>query len=263
MDQIREIPIDQIKVGEHDQRIEAEDDDIDGIAASVRRIGIIEPLILEEKGDTLQLVSGHRRLLAAVRVGLSTVPCIVKDSTKVKPSEITFAENFFRKDLSPIELACALKDCLSNEVMTVDELAAGFHRKEHWVHSMIAIASWPPDVQEAIHVKAISVSAAANLALVTDDIYRQFLVQNAVEQGATARTTSAWLQAFRQMQPPEQAVTAQPIPPGAPQVPLVPQAPCMCCAQLFKVNEMSHVPVCGACIQLLRVVGTSGVGQQE
>ena len=254
MEKIIPIAIREIKVGEHEQRHECEDNEIDGLAASVRRIGIIQPLILEKEGDTLHLVSGHRRLLAAIRVGLSNVPCIIQDRVEGKSTEITFAENFFRKDLSPVELACAIKDCFERKLMTVKELAASFHRSEHWVHSMAAIFDWPADVQEAIHVKAISVSAASNLAMVTDENYRAFLLRNAAEAGATARTTAAWLQAWRAMQPQEEAITAEPVPAGSVAEPMVPQAPCLCCAQIFPVNQMSHVPLCGACIQIIRKI---------
>lgn len=257
MQEIVEIPIGEIKAGEHDQRLETEDPGIAELAASIGRIGFINPLVVVADGSELHLIAGHRRLVAARMAGKQYVPCIIRASEKTVDSEITFAENFFRKDLSPVELACALKDCLDNELMTIKELAAGFHRSEHWVHSMIAIAGWPEDVLEAIHDEAISVSAASNLAQVTDPNYRIFLVRNAAESGATARTTAAWLQAFQAMQPPEEAITAEPVPAGAPQVPLVPQAPCLCCTQMFKVNEMSHVPVCGPCIQIIRQVGMS------
>ena len=257
MANIEEIPIREIKAGEHAQRLEKEDSDIDGLAASIRRLGVLVPLILEKEGDSFQVVCGHRRLLAAKRAGLSSVPCIVQDSVEVRAGEVTFAENFFRKDLSPVELACALKDCLDREEMKVEEIAAGFHRSQHWVHSMIAIAGWPADVQEAIHNKSISVAAASNLALVTDKEYRLFLVRNAWENGATAHTTAAWLQAWRAMQPAEEAILAEPVGVSHTKDALIPQAPCICCGQVFKVNELSHVPTCGACIMIIRQIGTS------
>lgn len=263
MGQIVEIPIGKIEVGNHELRLDMEDEGIEGLARSISRLGVLVPLHVVCKGGCYTVVCGHRRLRAARRTSLEKLPCIVVDTQEDKERETSFAENFFRRDLSPVELACALKDCYTKASMTVKELAAGFHKSEHWVHSMIAIADWPSDVQEAIHVKAISVSAGANLACVNGQEYRAFLVRNAVEQGATARTTAAWLQAYQAMQPPEAAVTAEPLPFGVPAIPLVPQAPCLCCSQLFKVNEMSHVPVCGACIQLLRIAGTSGGVQSE
>jgi len=258
MAEIKEIPIGKIKVGEHEQRLEKVDDGIDDLAGSIGRLGLIYPLLVRGVDDGYILVEGHRRMEACRRLGLSTVQCIVEESGLAESTELSFAANFFRKDLSPVELACALKDCLANETLTVKELAAGFHRSEHWVYSMIAIADWPKDILEAIHNEKLSVSAASNLAMVTDDTYRNFLVRNAVEQGATARTTAAWLQAWRSMQPPEEAITAEPVSMGTHQTPMVPQSPCLCCSQLFEVNMMSHVPVCGQCIRILRQVGASG-----
>lgn len=258
MSEVREIPIDKIKVGEHDQRISIPDETIDGLVSSIGRVGLVYPCIVVDDGDTFILIEGHRRLAACKRLGRETVSCLVKDSGGSTEAEIAFAGNFFRKDLSPVELAAAIADCYKRANMTVKELAAGFHRSEHWVHSMIAICDWPLDVLEAIHEKGLSVSAAANLAVVTDDSYRSFLVRNAIEQGATARTTASWLQSWRVMQPAEEAITSEPVPGRSAPQPQVPQAPCFCCSQVFLVNEMSHVPVCGGCVQAIRQAGVSG-----
>lgn len=255
MPELQNVPIEKIEAGEHDIRADETDDGIEELATSIRRIGMLVPLILEKKGDSFQLVSGHRRLLAAKRVGLSSVPCIIQVGDKARAAEVSFAENFFRKDLSPVELACAIRDCLENQVRNIKELARGFNRSEHWVREMVAITDWPKDVLEAMHNEKLSISAAANLAVITDDAYRAFLVRNAVESGATARTTAAWLQAWRAMQPAEEAVTAEPVAGTRPPVPLIPQAPCLCCGEIFPVDRMSHVPMCGPCIQTIRSAG--------
>lgn len=258
MSEIREIPVADIKVGEHEQRLETEDEGIAELAVSIRRIGILNPLLVSSDGDDFVLMAGHRRLAAAKMADRKAVPCIIYKCKRDLASEVTFAENYFRKNLSPVELACALKDCLDNEAMTVEQLASGFHRSVHWVRSMVAIADWPTDVQEAIHNEKISVSAASNLAIVTDDTYRKFLVRNAVEAGATARTTASWLQAWRVMQPASEAITSEPAQGNRPQAPVIPQAPCLCCSEIFPVDRMSHVPMCGECIKMIRQAGTSG-----
>lgn len=255
MTEIQEIPILKIKVGEHDQRLQIDDESLDGLVISIRRLGVIYPLVVSPLDDGFVLVEGHRRLAACKRLDKQTVPCIVESSGGERVAEIAFAGNFFRKELSPVEQAAAIADVLKSGRMTVEQLAAGFHRSEHWVQSQIAICDWPPDILAAIHEGVISVSAASNLACVTDDTYRNFLIRNAVEQGATARTTSAWLQAFRSQQPPEQAIEAEPVP-GAPvQAPAIPQVPCFLCGQVYLINEVSHVPLCGECIQQVRQAG--------
>lgn len=258
MAQIREIPIDEIKIGEHDQRMELDEDEVTKLAASIGRVGLLYPIIVRRDGDMYLVLDGHTRLAACKRIGYKVIGCTFGSSSGENSAEIAFAGNFFRKDLSPIELAAAICDCVAGDSMTIEDLATGFGRTVHWVKRMMAIMAWPSDVQKAVHNEGLSVSAASNLACVTDDSYRSFLVRNGVEAGATARTTAAWLQAWRAMQPQEEAVQAVPVEGHPVAIPAVPQAPCLCCSQMFEVNMMSHVPICGACVKLIRSVGQTG-----
>lgn len=254
MVEVKDVPIRKIKVGEHVQRLVLEDDTISELAASISRIGIVNPLMVSDQGDSYMLVAGHRRLQAARRCGLKIVPCIVAESEKCVDTEVSFAENLFRKDLSPLELACAVKDVLDKKVMPVEELAAGLNRSTEWVRRMVAMLDWPKDVLEAVHAGTLSVSAAHNVALIAEETYRKFLLRNAEESGATARTTAAWLQAWRSMAPAEQAIAAPPLGKDAQATPMVPQAPCICCSNVFRTDELSHVPVCAGCIRAIRSV---------
>lgn len=247
-----EVEIEKIKRGKYEQRMYLEDETMDELCRSIARIGIINPLILERTEAGFFVVAGHRRLAAAKRMGLKTVPAVVEDKTKSQANEIAFAENYHRKNLSPIEQAAAIKDVLEKGDLEAQDIAKIFGRSEHWVRAQVAITTWPGDVQITIHNGGLSVSAASNLALVTDDQYRSFLLRNAVEQGATARTTAAWLQAWRAMQPPEEAILSEPVAEGHTATPTAPQAPCLACGEIFPVDRMSHVPLCGDCIKLIR-----------
>jgi len=252
-----EVKISEIVVGENKLREVQNDEELDDLCASIRRIGIVEPLIVAAAGEGYELVGGHRRFAAAVSCGLESVPVVVRSGGKSERAEVAFAENLFRKDLSPVETAAALKDVLAEEKMTMEELGRAVHRSAHWVRQMVAMTDWPPDVLLAIHEGAISTAAGANLAGVTDDEYRAFLVQNAVENGATARSTAAWLQAWRSMIPPQEAIDRPPVDGRPPVAPLIPQAPCLCCGDVFRMDALSHVPVCSNCVQVLRNAGQS------
>lgn len=259
MNGIQKVPIDQVKIGEYDQRMELDEDAVDRLASSIARVGLLYPIIVRKDGDNYIVLDGHTRLAACKKLGHKTIECSFGAAGGMNSAEIAFAGNYFRADLSPIELAAAIKDCVKKGELSIEDMAAGFHRSVHWVNQMMAIAEWPTDVQKAVHCDGLSVSAAANLACVTDDSYRDFLVRNGIEGGATARTTAAWLQAWRAVQPKEEAITAVPVAGVTPVAPLVPQAPCLCCSQLFEVNMMSHVPVCGGCVQIIRSIGRTQV----
>ena len=249
---ITEVETSKLRADVHGQRAAYEGPKFDELVGSIRRLGILVPLVVTAEQDHYVVVAGHRRLAAAQRIGLATVPCLARQGSEARVKEISFAENFFRLDLSPIEQAAAIKDVVDQGVMTVDQIAEGFRRSSDWVRRQVALLGWPADVLQAIHEGRISVSAGSNLALVEDANYRVFLLSHACENGATARTTAAWLQAWRSCQPASIAVEAEPDEAGRPSIPAVPQAPCIVCANIFRTDELSHVPMCSACIRELQ-----------
>lgn len=255
---VQNIPLEKIKVGDYAQRVDSEDDGIGELAASIRRVGMLVPVVVCRHGDNFVLVAGHRRVAAATDAGLKVVPAVVRKEGGAEAKEVSFAENLFRKDLSPIELAAAISDSYEQGILTIDQLAKGLHRSAYWIQAQIALLDWPADVLEVIHNGKLSVSAASNLAAVDDDVYRRFLLAQAVENGATARATAAWLQAWRSMVPPEEAVTREPVPAGERATPAVPQAPCIVCGEVFRTDELSHVPVCVHCIHTIRNISDRG-----
>ena len=250
--QIMDLPLCRIRSGVFMQRDKIEGDDFDALCGSIRRVGVLIPIVVRADGDRYVLIAGHRRVAACQRIGLTTIPGIVRSDNDVQAAEVNFAENFFRTDLSPVELAASIKSAVNGGVFTVEALAEVMRHHPDWVRRQIALCDWPGDVLEAIHYRRLSVSAGANLAVVTDDVYRQFLVKCAVDNGATARTTAAWLQAWEASKPAEEAVKSEPVGPGQVSQPMVPQAPCISCSNIFRTDELSHVPMCGECIRELQ-----------
>ena len=131
------------------------------------------------------------------------------------------------------------------------------HHSKHWVIQMVNMLSWPDDVLQSIHAGWLSISAGSNLALINDDTYRDFLLRNAMEGGVSARTTAAWLQAWRSLVPQEVAVTREPGPADAASVPAIPQAPCYICGRAHRTDELAHIPVCLECCGVVRGVAKS------
>lgn len=248
MSQVQDIPIVKIQIGQHRQRSQEEDRELTELTASIKRVGVLVPIIVGRKNDSYILVAGHRRVAAALEAGLGEIPAIIRESTEAEAVEVSFAENFFRRDLTPVEMAAAIRECIDESTMTVEQLAKGLHRSEQWVIAQANMTTWPGDVLQAIHSKAISVSAAKNLAEISDPQYRAFLLKNAVENGVTARITAAWLQAWQLSRPPEEALTQKPVNGVVPAAAVVPQAPCLFCTQVFRTDALNYMGVCGQCL---------------
>jgi len=243
-----DMAISQITVGDSRQRTEGEDEEIQELAASIKSIGVIEPVIVVRKDGAFLLVAGHRRIAASAIAGLTEIPAMVREGNEAETAEVRFAENFFRRDLSPVEQAAAIRECLDEGTMNIEELAKGFHRSEQWIMAQANMTTWAPEVLHAIHNKRISVSAGRNLALIDDPQYRAFLLKNAVENGASARVTAAWLQGFQLSRPPEEVLSSPPVDGPQPAAIVVPQAPCLFCAHVFRTDALNYMGVCGQCL---------------
>jgi len=243
-----ELKLEDITYGSNQTRLEIDDSKVQDLAASIRRVGLINPIVVAPDGDKYVIIAGHHRYRAVELVGRGSIRCLVRSAEGTQVKEVAIADNLFRTDLSPIETASALKDMLDSGTMDPAELAKAMHRSVDWVWRQISLLNWPPDVLEVVHGGEISVSAASNLALIEDETYRAFLLRNAVDSGATARATAAWLQAWRAAKPADEAIQAEPVGGREPVLPALPQAPCLVCNTLSRTDALAYVLICPGCI---------------
>jgi len=191
------LELEKIDAGENPLRLEGENKGIAELTASISRIGLINPLVVAPDGERYRLIAGHRRYAACRKAGLKEVAVRITQTDQREICEVALAENLFRKDLSPIEMAVAVVALIKKGGMDREQAAGVCHRSIAWVKEQEEILSWPADVQKAVHDGWLSVSAASNIALIHDDAYRVLLLSRAKYKGVTSRTTAAWLQAWR------------------------------------------------------------------
>lgn len=234
------------------------DEELSELANSISRVGLLNPLAVVAADDGFVVVAGHRRLAAIKMCGIKEVPCIIFKSDGATTAEMSLAENLFRKDLTPIETAAAVCDVIEHEIMGVEQIALAMHRSVQWVKLQQCICAWPPDVTEAVHRGCMSVSAALNLAEITNNVYRAQLISYAIENGATARTTAAWLQAWQSSKPPEAAIEAEPAAGRPAESPLTPYLPCLCCGEKLRSDALVHMPMCPRCVSSIRDAQAQG-----
>jgi len=245
---LQKILMTRIKTDVMSVRVEISHESIIDLAQSIARLGLLNPISVCRCGDGFVVVAGHRRFAAVESLGWERIPAIILEGSESQKREAVFAENFFRENVTPVEQACAIKDAIESGNATIEQVASGFSRSTHWVRAQIAMLEWPDDCIDALQSGSMSVSAVQNLAIVNEQTYREYLVRLGIEQGATARTTASWLQAWQSQMPQEEAVEQPPVNLPQRQEPMVPQAPCFLCGQYTRYDALSNVPVCVECI---------------
>jgi len=249
---VRRVPLLDVVVGRHRVRGPEEDPDLVDLAEDIKRRGLINPLTVREMDEGLVLVAGHRRYAACRMAGVVEVLVQVVRVDEAGAAGIVFAENFHRRDVSAIEQAAAIKDAIEQGGLSADEVGVTLGRSGRWVSEQLSLLEWPEDVQFAIHRRRISVAAASYLRQITDDAYRQYLLELAVDGGASARTCMAWLEGWRAQMPPEQAGQLEAAPND--NVPLrpSPQAPCLGCGDVKQADGLAAVLLCPSCVAAMR-----------
>ena len=96
---------------------------LEELATSIKRYGVIQPIIVTKMDNYYQIVAGERRWRAAKKAGIMEIPCLVRDSTERKNREIALIENIQREDLNPIDKALGFRQLLEEYGMTQQELS--------------------------------------------------------------------------------------------------------------------------------------------
>ena len=126
------------------------DPSLDELTKSIQETGILEPLLARKKGSFYELLAGSRRLQAAEKAGLKTVPVIVMDVSDEKAFEISLTENLQRENLSPLEIGTALSEGVKQFKLSQRGLAKKLGKDVAWVNRHIQLLSLPKPVRESL-----------------------------------------------------------------------------------------------------------------
>ncbi len=198
-------------------RKDFDEEGLSELTESVKQHGVLQPLLVRPHNGSYQLIAGERRLLAAKRAGLETVPCRVLELEDKQVCAVAIEENLKRKDLNVLEKAQAFKDYLDRFGSTIEELAATLSLSRSTVSNFIRLLDLAEPVKAAIRDEKISAGHAR--ALITLPHEEQIeLCQKAAKEGLTVRAVE---QAVRDQQ---RATVPFPTPEGQAQVAAEPVA---------------------------------------
>lgn len=150
----RLVPIDQIDPNPDQPRQVM--GDLSELMASIAEKGIIEPLIVRQRGSRYQIVAGERRYQAAVQVGLRELPVVIRDVDDNEIIEVALVENIQRRDLGPFEEAEALHSLAERCGYTHEDLAKRLGKSRSAITESLTLASMPVDVRNLCRLADIS-----------------------------------------------------------------------------------------------------------
>ena len=144
-----EIPLERVSPNRQQPRTSFDPEGLSELAASIRRHGVLQPIVVSRSGDGYELVAGHRRVLAARLAGKSTIPAVVRDEVSDR-LELALTENLQRTDLNAIEAARAYKLLMETYDLTQEQLAERLGKSRSAVANTLRTLSAPQPLQDAV-----------------------------------------------------------------------------------------------------------------
>lgn len=172
------------------------DEELEDLTRSVERHGVVQPLVVRPAGNGYQLVTGERRWRAAQRAGLSTVPCLVRDTNDAETLQIALVENLQREDLNPMDAAKGYQQLIDKFESTQEQVAAIVGRSRSAVANTLRLLDLPNDVQAAVKAGTLTEGhARALLGLGKDDEKIRSAASEVTTQQLTVRETEEYVRA--------------------------------------------------------------------
>lgn len=162
------VKISDIEPNREQPRKNFDEDSLLELAESIKQFGVIQPLIVQKKGDYYEIIAGERRWRAAKLAGLKEVPVIVKKYTEQEIVEISLIENIQRENLNPIEEAQAYKRLLTEFNLKQDEVAERVSKSRTAVTNSMRLLKLDEKVQQMVIDDMISSGHARALLAIED-----------------------------------------------------------------------------------------------
>ena len=185
---VSEIPLDKIVPNPYQPRATFNPEAIEELAASIKALGIIQPITLRRSSDgTYQIISGERRFRAAREAGLKSIPAYVRNADDGAMLEMAIVENLQRENLDPVETALAFQRLIDECHLTQEAMADRVGKKRTTVTNYLRLLKLPPEIQKALKAGLIDTGHAKALLSVEDPARQLELCESAVVNGWSVR----------------------------------------------------------------------------
>ena len=232
-------------------RLEPLDEEVRELADSIKSSFLINPLTVFAKGERFEVAAGHRRYLACKMAEKDPVPCIIIENIGNLARTILLTENVQRRDMTPIEEAAQIKELQELNSWGYKLLAAHIGKSTQWVRDRLALLDMPPDITILVHHKQLGISAALELARITDDNVRKSYTTEAISQGSSVATIKLWcdLWVHAQGTPGADGLSQTDVPVGISTPP--PTTLCQLCDDRFTFEKVRSLIICTGCMTAL------------
>lgn len=184
---VSEIEVDRIDANPFQPRDEFDEATLRDLSASIKAMGLIQPVTLRRVGERFQLISGERRLRASILAGLERIPAYIREADDTAVLEMALVENIQREDLDPVEIALALRRLTEECALTQEQLSERVGMKRATVANYLRLLKLPAKLQRDLKEGLLSMGHAKVLLGLSDPALQERLGDAVAFQGLSVR----------------------------------------------------------------------------
>lgn len=183
-----EIDVEAIRPAQHQARQVFDQEKLAGLADSIKKHGIIQPVLVRKLADGgYELIAGERRWRACRSLGLKTIAAFVKDFPDLEAAAASLIENVQREDLNPLEEAAAYRQLIEDFALTQEEVAERVGKSRPLIANTLRLLGLPGEIKELIYKGKISAGHARSLLAISDAQQQIVAAEKIVAQQLSVR----------------------------------------------------------------------------
>lgn len=184
---ILEVSLNDVVANPNQPRKKFNQQELDELADSIKRNGLLQPILVCKKDDKYEIIAGERRMRASKIAGLSKVPIIIKETDENKKLELALIENIQREDLNPMEEAYSYKQILETQGISHSELASIVSKARSTITNSLRLLDLPDDAQKLLQDNKITAGHARAILSVTSKMGKEKLTNKIIEDKISVR----------------------------------------------------------------------------
>ena len=198
---VQELPIDRIVANPMQPRKDFDNKALVELSASLKRSGVLQPVVVRRYGQQFQIVVGERRWRAAQMAGLTHIPAVVREVTDAETLELALVENLLREDLNPMEEAEAYQRLLTEFSWTQEELGQRVGKDRSSIANCLRLLKLPELIQTDLRTGRLTMGHARALLSLTSTADQLKLREEILAHSWSVRATEEGVQRKQRIMP--------------------------------------------------------------
>ncbi len=196
VNEVKDLPVDIIVPNPFQPRSVFDEEKIDELCQTIRTHGIIQPIVVRKRDNYYELIAGERRLRAVKKLGINTIPAIIKDFNDSQSASIALIENLQREGLTAIEEAYAYQRLIEMHNLTQESLAQRLGKGQSTIANKLRLLNLSPLIQEALMKRELTERHARALLSLPNQELQEKVMQEIIAKELNVKQTEEKIKAI-------------------------------------------------------------------